>query len=124
MALSSHGTLARHHGLTTAHRRRVILVASLALLTSTAGLPRMGNLGTCCRTNVDPLAEGSVHLEARRALLVGHPRRRRLYPVARVGTHIHGLPDDVVGSLAVITNPKGMVKGETRLWTKKGVCLG
>ncbi len=71
MTLSSHGPLACHDSLPTAHGCRVVFVTALALLAATLGVLGVGNLGACGGTNVDALAEGVVDLEARRALLVG-----------------------------------------------------
>lgn len=102
----------RIHGdnLPAPHGRRVVLVAALALLTLAARLLGIQNLRARDRADVDALAERVVHLEARRALAV--PRRRARQPVPRVGTHVHGLPDEVVRGVALVAGPQGRGDGD------------
>ena len=79
------------------------------------GLARVVDLGACDGADVDALGVGAVGLEAARALLLVRTRRaRRLQPVARVGTHVDALPDDVVDRLAMGADAEGVVHGLAR----------
>jgi len=94
-------------------------VASLALLALPPRLPRVHDLGAGDRADVHSLAERLVDLETRWTLLV-KSLRQRLYPVARVGAHIDGLPDDVVGCAAMFTDTERTFHRHSSLRTVKG----
>lgn len=93
-------------------------MASLALLTLSSCLSRVRDLGAGYWADVYALAIWLVDLETRRTLLV-EPPRQVLDPVARVGADVDGLPDDVVGRVAMLAYPQWTLQDHTRLGTVK-----
>lgn len=96
-------------------------MATFALLAFPARLFGVWDLGAGDWTDVDSLAVWLVHLKARGAFFVGSSRKS-VYSVACIGAYEDGLPDDVVGGLAVGAEAERVLELLARVWAEKG-CL-